>query len=820
MVKKITSHEQLTQLIKILYNSPDTDGKKIPAMCYGKFGIGKCCHPEVMILVEDGNEVKQIPIKDVKSNMKVITLNNNLKVSKNKVNDNLKFYHKGNLINLTTNTGRNIKATPYHSFLVFDDETSELKEKKGSELKIGDLIPQILNELPIKSIKRKIDGYDLNFDMGFILGVYLGDGSMLYNSKEQKSVYGLSISNSDKETQKRLIKALKRFNLSFKLRGYERYKSKTYTTITISDNKFAKFVKENCGSLAKNKFINPNFYNSPKEFKQGLLSGYFSTDGELGMNVCWTSKSKNLRDDIAFVLNSLGIGNCLSNRTLKSGDYTGNKYYRGYIFSKEKFIKDISIHREKIRIEKIMKGQGYSMFDKLPISNKMIKQLVKENPNICKRGSKSRNVISSIRSRTKKHSLTKYVINSLFNTCKKEKFKLKGKTYERICDLINSDIIYDRIKSIRKEHYDGYVYDLSIENNHNFMIANGLFVHNSMGIKTSAKLIAKDRERKYLDWNTTSYEEKRSIVDNGLLKEYFIMFDIRLSEYDPTDLRGLPDFDKLRKWVEWKSPFFVEVLQHPDSDGIVFFDEMNLSTDMTLKSCYKILHDKVINDIKINYNWLIIGAGNTDADHANVSEMPAPLKDRVAEFELMPPSVKDWIKWAMKNGIHPKIIAYLTWKGTNLRKVNYDDEQKYTTERAWERVSCIMNRPFEDIELACGTLIGEGIAVEYVNFLKIQDKVNLDEIVKHPEKVKAVSEMGEKYFVVSGLAEKYANNTMTFEQMFAISQELYQDKSGDFVALMWRLCSRMAKQKFRKDFTSKELKHPLRAIFLKFLTED
>lgn len=342
----------------------------------------------------------------------------------------------------------------------------------------------------------------------------------------------------------------------------------------------------------------------------------------------------------------------------------------------------------------------------------------------------------------------------------------------------------------------------------------------SMGIKYTARLLAVERKRKFLDWNNTSYEEKRNIVDNGLLKDYFIFFDIRLSEFDATDIKGLPDFDKLRKWIEWRCPFFVEVLQNPDSDGIVFFDEMNLAPDLTLKSCYKILHDKVINDVKINYNWLILGAGNTEGDHASISEMPAPLKDRVAEFELLPPSAKEWIKWAMKHGIHPKIIAYLTWKGTNLRKVNYEDGQKFTTERGWERVSCIMHRPFEDIELACGTLIGEGIAVEFVNFLRIQDRINLDEIVKKPEKIRVVSEVGEKYFVVSGLAEKYSNNTMTFEQMFAISQELYEHKSGDFVALMWRLCSRMSKAKFRKDFTSKELNHPLRGIFLKFLTED
>ena len=45
-------------------------------------------------------------------------------------------------------------------------------------------------------------------------------------------------------------------------------------------------------------------------------------------------------------------------------------------------------------------------------------------------------------------------------------------------NLANSDIFWDKIKKIEKVNGEEWVYDLTIEDNHNF-IANNLFVHNS-----------------------------------------------------------------------------------------------------------------------------------------------------------------------------------------------------------------------------------------------------------------------------------------------------------------------------------------------------
>jgi hypothetical protein len=152
-----------------------------------------------------------------------------------------------------------------------------------------------------------------------------------------------------------------------------------------------------------------------------------------------------------------------------------------------------------------------------------------------------------------------------------------------------------------------------------------------------------------------------------------------------------------------------------------------------------------------------------------------------------------------------------------LRKVNFENEEKYTTERGWARLSSYMHLPIEDIKLVAGTVIGEGVASEFIGFLEIQNIINLDDIIKKPELLKTITEVGQKYFVISGLAEKYGDNLMTFEKLFEVSTILYESKSVEFAAMLWKMASRIDTAKFRKDFITKEVNNPLRAIFYKFL---
>ena len=349
------------------------------------------------------------------------------------------------------------------------------------------------------------------------------------------------------------------------------------------------------------------------------------------------------------------------------------------------------------------------------------------------------------------------------------------------------------------------------------LIIYGTFgVGKSTLIQEKAKEIAERKQKEFVNWNEVSRDKKNEINENA--EKYFVLIDIRLSEFDSSDIKGLPDF-KDENSIEWKIPFWAKVLENPKSDGILFFDEINLATPLVISSTYKIIHDRVVNESKINNSWLILCAGNKDEDRAYTHELASPVRDRACEVELITPSVDDWTSWATENGIDSRIIGFLNWKPSNLHKVDFDDGQKFTTERGWERLHYLIQglTDYKELDLVSGTAISEGIAREFTAFCKIKDTVKLAEIIQNPEKLKDVQDISVKYFIVTALAEHYKDKKVTFEKLLEISKVLDDMKCAEFIALMWKLASKYAKERFRKDFTTKDLDNPLRAKFHEYL---
>ena len=351
------------------------------------------------------------------------------------------------------------------------------------------------------------------------------------------------------------------------------------------------------------------------------------------------------------------------------------------------------------------------------------------------------------------------------------------------------------------------------------MIIYGTFgIGKSTIIEDKAKEIAEKKQKEYVNWNEVTRAKKDEINDNP--EKYFVLIDIRLSEFDSSDIKGLPDF-KDESSIEWKIPFWAKLLEKEKSDGILFFDEINTAMPIVISSCYKIIHDRVIGESKINNNWLILSAGNKDEDRAYTHELASPLRDRACEVELLPVSIDDWTCWATENDIDSRIVGFLNWKPSNLHKVDFDDGQKFTTERGWERLHYAIQKltDLKDIDLVSGTAISEGIAREFTAFCKIKDSVKLDEIIKNPEKLKEVNDISVKYFVVTALAEHYKDKKITFEKLLEISKVLDEMKCAEFIALMWKLAVKYAKERFRKDFTTKDLDNPLRVKFHEYLVK-
>jgi hypothetical protein len=211
----------------------------------------------------------------------------------------------------------------------------------------------------------------------------------------------------------------------------------------------------------------------------------------------------------------------------------------------------------------------------------------------------------------------------------------------------------------------------------------------------------------------------------------------------------------------------------------------------------------VVNDGKINKNWLVIGAGNTSDDRAYTHDVAAPLLDRGGEVELLGADGEAWIKWAIENGIDSRIIGNIAFKSSNLFKVNFEDEQKFTTYRGWERGSNLIKnvKDYVELELIMSSAIGEGVAREFVAFCKIQEKINLEDVIKNPEKLKEINEIDVKYFLVTAIADKYREDKIKFEKIAQISKIYDSMNNSEFVALLWRMCNSY-NVKFKEDFVN------------------
>jgi len=329
-------------------------------------------------------------------------------------------------------------------------------------------------------------------------------------------------------------------------------------------------------------------------------------------------------------------------------------------------------------------------------------------------------------------------------------------------------------------------------------------VGKSVVMRDGAIQLSEEKQRKFIEWNRITDDEKQEVVKNS--KDYFVYIDIRLSEYDATDIKGLPNFLADKKSIEFRVPLWAILLEKEDSDGILFFDEINLAVPLVISSCYKILHDRVINNSRINGNWGIFSAGNLDSDNAYTHTLASPLRDRCGECELLGSSVDNWVSWALLNGINSRIIAFLSFKSSYLYKTDTDDNQKFTTYRGWERLNKMIKditpSDYDKLLLVSSTAIGEGVASEFVAFCKISEQIDLDNIIKNPSKLKEIKDIGIKYFIVSGVADKYRDEKVKIDGIMAISQEL--DKLGDveFVALLWRIC-KAYKETFKTEFLKK-----------------
>jgi len=282
----------------------------------------------------------------------------------------------------------------------------------------------------------------------------------------------------------------------------------------------------------------------------------------------------------------------------------------------------------------------------------------------------------------------------------------------------------------------------------------------SVAVFEQAQTIAEIEKREFVDWNRVDKKTKKEIIKNP--NKYFVFMDIRLSQFDATDLKGLPKIDT-EEVVEWLIQNWLFCLTNDDIKALVFFDEMNLSPPSVQASAYQIIRDRCMGDVKLGKDIAIISAGNSIDDRANVYEMAKPLCNRFCHATLLPPDLESWTEWAIDHNVDSRILAYLQFKPNHLFDFKPDSpEDAFPTPRAWaEYVNQLINGLTHNDKLfqkLVASAVGTGVAVEFTAFQKIKETIDFKKILEKPELIQQIEQLDVQYSLISIVEDWFDKN--------------------------------------------------------------
>ena len=271
-------------------------------------------------------------------------------------------------------------------------------------------------------------------------------------------------------------------------------------------------------------------------------------------------------------------------------------------------------------------------------------------------------------------------------------------------------------------------------------------------LKQVAPLIPKLWKAGIVPFLHSSPAQGKSSLSKQLAEQFKLkVIDLRLTELDSTDLSGLPYFNNGK--AEFM-PFNTFPLQDtPVPKGyegwLIILDEFNSANQAVMAAAYKLVLDRMVGQHKLHDKVAMLACGNLESDNAIVNPMSTALISRFAHFNI-DINVDDWLELASKAGIDYRITSYINFKKSNLYTFKPDATEPYASPRTWEMVSKVIKDSDEVSTLLVSSLIGDGVANEFVQYTKLYHKLpTLKDILDNPKGIEIPNDLATTWAVMS-----------------------------------------------------------------------
>ena len=461
----------------------------------------RCLHPNTPVYLSNGSLIKiescfnyKGIIKKMSNDEEIVRLNKPiqilsldkdcLKLRKTKVNEVYRKKANTRLYKVELTSGRSVIVTPNHKFsttnLNGDYINIEAKDlKKGNFL----MIPKVLKHCSNNGKYRY---------WAYLLAYSIAESNESIRIDKYEAEIRLGC--TDQEIIDDFKNITKKLNKNYRVWNCKYRDNMLYIGISVwKDLDFLNnTLKYGFGKKASKKDIPEFVMTSDDETKKGFLRRLFDCDGGfIGHQLIYSSASIKLINSISYLLLEFNIHSKIRVRF-------NNKYKRDY-------------YRLEISSESLLtfyKEIGLSVKRKLRLLKNYIKNInpLKSNLNIVpinnlllnewlKKGFTKESLYSKIKYHfwdyeTYKRYTTQQLVKRSYNEIKSTKLK----------KFIDSEILFDKVKSIKLVKFKGYVYDLLVPNYHTFVGGlGGIILHNTMGLAAYGKPIYYDKLKKLIE---------------------------------------------------------------------------------------------------------------------------------------------------------------------------------------------------------------------------------------------------------------------------------------------------------------------------------
>ena len=257
------------------------------------------------------------------------------------------------------------------------------------------------------------------------------------------------------------------------------------------------------------------------------------------------------------------------------------------------------------------------------------------------------------------------------------------------------------------------------------------------------------------------------------------MIDLRMAQMEPTDIRGIPFYNKESGKMDWAEPVDLpdEELASQYPVVVLFLDEMNSAPPAVQAAGYQLILNRRVGKYHLPDNVVIVAAGNRDSDKGVTYRMPMPLANRFLHLEMRP-DFTAWQNWAVDKGIHKDVVGYLSFAKQDL----YDFDAKsssraFATPRSWVFVSDLLKDEanIDDdtlFNLVAGA-VGDGLATKFMAHRRVAGKMpNPSDILEGKVEDLQVSEISAMYSLTVSMCyelkdylETKSSNRKKFHEM-------------------------------------------------------